>query len=269
VVDVVSIPKLNEEGIAGNILLWLVAATVFFAVVSLYSIFYISHDAYLAGYYTMSTLLDSSGVNLNQLTNLTTQANATRAAFDSNVVIGISILDGITKIAIIGFVIAAFIDFITKVDIRARMMLFRRKRLAKNHIIICGYSTLAEKLCAEFASKGVNFLLVERDPLKTDTLIDVGYPVVNGDFTDAETLTEASIRNARAVVFASKDDFANLLGVITARYLNHDVSIIARSRDEANVSKMHKAGAGLCVIPEALAGLDIGSSILSRMGAKK
>ena len=267
-VALVSDPKPNDEVITGNVLLWLISATLFFAALSIYSIIYISHNSYLAGYYTLSTLLDSSSVDLNQITTLTAQANVTKAVFDSNVIITISILDGITRMAIIGFVIAAFIDFITKVDLRGRMIL-TKMRLKKNHVIICGYSTLAEKLCSELTSKGIKFIIIEKDQLKADTLSDLGHIVINGDFTEDAALIAASIKGARAIVFASKDDFANLLGIITTRYLNKDINIIARSRGEGVVSKMHRAGAGLCVIPEALAGLDIGSSLLSKMGENK
>ncbi len=259
-IDLVSIPKLSEEGIADNALVWLVTATVIFAAVSLYAIFSISDNAYLAGYYTLSTLLDSSGVNLGLLTSI-----AAESSYNFYLIVAISVLDGITKMAIIGFVIAAFIDFITKVDIRTRMLVFTRKRLAKNHVIVCGYSTLAEKLCNELKAKGATFVIVEKDPLKADTLTDLGYFVVDGDFTKAETLDKASVKSAKAVIFSSKNDFENLLGVITTRYINENVNIISRARDEDNVSRMHKAGASLCVIPEALAGLEIGASIVSNM----
>jgi hypothetical protein len=41
-----------------------------------------------------------------------------------------------------------------------------------------------------------------------------------------------------------------------------DVKIIARARQVANVTKMQRGGAELCLVPEVVAGLELGEHVL-------
>jgi voltage-gated potassium channel len=120
---------------------------------------------------------------------------------------------------------------------------------------------LAEKLCRDLKERRMPFIVIEKDPEKASTLRDLGYIAVNGDFTDKEALEDASIHTARSIVFATESDFINLLGIVTARHMNPSVEIITRVREESAITKMHRGGANFCLVPEEVAGIEIGKRI--------
>lgn len=173
---------------------------------------------------------------------------------------GTAVVDGVAKSVIVGFVLAAFVSFITGIDVRSKLGFISTKG-AKNQVIICGYSMLAERLCRDLKEKRMPFVVIEKDAEKASTLRDLGYATVNGDFTDKQVLEEASISTAKQIVFATESDFINLLGVVTARHVNSKVEIITRVREESTITKMHRGGANLCLVPEEVAGIELGKRI--------
>ena len=235
-------------------------SAAFFTGVSIVLLAEIVHSYYVAGYYTLSALFDAVGID--ESTALTAAIPFFSPQF--YLIIGISIVDGLIKIFIIGLFIAAFIDMLTNLDIGSKITGLSKKSL-KNHVIVCGYSFLAEKVALELTHKKAPFIIIDRNPTKVDEIREVGYTALHEDFTYDTTLKNAGIDSAKAIMFLTVDDYSNLLGVITARHLNSKLKIIARAGDPEAITKIHRAGAELCVVPEVLAGIDIGDAIISKV----
>jgi voltage-gated potassium channel Kch len=216
----------------------------------------ISGGAYPSGYFVETTLFDAVGVDSSSA------IFATAGLFSSNfyLLLPLLIADGVIKIAVIGFVIAGVIELMANLNIRARLVSIRVRGM-KGGTLVCGYNALADELCAMLAKHSVPFVVVEKDNTISEMVIERGYNVVSGDFTDEATLKEAAIGKAKAAVFSTESDFENLLGIVAAHHLNDRVKIVSRAKDESSVSKMHRAGAALCVVPEVLTGLEIGGRI--------
>ena len=170
------------------------------------------------------------------------------------------IVDGLIRIVVIGFVIGVIVQMLSSIDIRSRLGLIRTKRLS-GHTIIAGYSPLAEDLCKSMNEKGREFVVIDNNPEDIETLMSLRYRTINGNFTHRDDLENAMVGTADSIVFTSKNDYENLLGVVTARFMNSKIKIVSRATLEASVTKMHKAGAPLCVVPEILAGVDIGECL--------
>ena len=85
--------------------------------------------------------------------------------------------------------------------------------------------------------------------------------MVEGDFTDRKVLDSASISKAKAIVFTTESDFINLLGIVTAHHMEPELKIITRARSESSVRKMQRGGADLCLVPEVVAGIELGERI--------
>ncbi|MEM3227912.1 MAG: NAD(P)-binding protein [Candidatus Micrarchaeaceae archaeon] len=168
------------------------------------------------------------------------------------------IVDGIVRIVVIGFIIGIFVQLITNIDLRSKLVLLKAKRL-RSHVIVAGYYDVAEEVCRSLKKLGKEFIVIEDDEKKLEALQELGYKFINGDFTRDAVLREAMVEHASAAIFASKDDYRNLFGVVTAHYLNKGLRIISKASQESTVTKMHKAGAALCVVPEILAGVEIGN----------
>jgi voltage-gated potassium channel Kch len=247
----------DSEGVAARVIVIMVVAAVLMTIISVAVITTIIHNVYAATYYSIGSLFDANGQSASNFIGAALVSGSAGVFYEF---IGISLLDGIAKVFIIGFLIAAFIDLLSNIDIKSKLDIITARRL-KGHVIICGYSMLAERLCKDLKKDNMHFVIVEKDIQKVNLLRDLKFNVIEGDFTQSNILESASIRNARAIVFATESDFVNLLGVVTAHHITPELEIISRVRHEASISNIEKAGAGLCLVPEMVAGSELGEHV--------
>lgn len=246
-----------EEAATRVIVLLLIVAAVF-AVGSIAVVYLITHNFYASSYYTLSTLFDANGEGASNFIATMLSAHGYNYIFYSFV--GISIIDGLAKAVIIGFIIAAFLNLLSGIDLKTTFDVIAAKRL-KGHVIICGYSMLAERLCIDLKKSRIHFVIIETLPDKVNLLRDLNFNVVEGNFTERKILESASISNAKAIIFATESDFINLLGIVTAHHMEPKVRIITRAKNESSVRKMQRGGAELCLVPEVVAGVELGESV--------
>ncbi len=257
----VNIALHDTKTVTTRVVIVLAITSIIFMVLAIAVITGIVNNFYDASYYIISSMFDAVGISQS----VAISALITPFTSPFYVVVGISIIAGLIKIAIVGFVIASVINLITNLDIRSKIAGITRKSM-KNHVILCGYSLLTERLVAEFKQKGTEFIIIDRNPTKTEMARELGFRVLHENFTTDIALKNAYIDKAKAILFLTQSDYENLLGVITARHLNKSIRIIARADDNSTVTKLHRAGAELCVVPEVLAGLEIGNAVLNKVG---
>ncbi len=248
------------EGVPVLYLALLVAVLIGAAVATTVLVSSISGGAYSSAYFVETTLFDAVGVEPSGM------IFADAAPFSGNfdILFPLLIADGIVKIVVIGFVIAGVIELMASLNIRARLVSMRIRGM-RGGTLVCGYNALADELCAMLKKRSMPFVVIEKDRTISEMLVERNYNVVNGDFTNEDTLNEAAIGKARAVVFTTESDFGNLIGIVAAHHVSGSVRIISRARDESTVSKMHRAGASLCVVPEVLTGLELGGRIADKV----
>ncbi len=256
----VNVPEIERKSIAGKTLIGLAIMAVLFGVITLLIVYNISHSVYISAYYTISSLFDAIGINVGP----TIQALAPPFSTGFDEIIVISIIDGIGKIIAVGLALAAVVEILTSTSLLSKVSGFAARRL-RDHVIVCGYTRMAERLCNDLAEKKLKFIVIDRNAAIVEMLIERGYIVVLGDFAKEDVLKNADIENAKAIVFAAKSDLANLMGIITARRLNRKIKILSRVADEDLMVKMQRAGAELCVVPEILAGVELGGYIRSKV----
>ncbi|MGC8669562.1 MAG: NAD-binding protein [Candidatus Micrarchaeia archaeon] len=248
------------EGMTPRIVLLLVVIIILVFFTSVFYIYRITGNRYTATYFTLSALFDyssitgSSNINLNILQNTN----------EFDIMFIISAIDGLSKAALVGFVMAAFINALMVLDIGAKMGRVTARSI-RDHVVICGYSQLSERLCNDLKKHGIKFVIIEKSQEKSDLLADLGYRVVVGDFTRDEDLKKANIEKARTIVFASDNEYINLLGIVTARHLYPNLQIISKAKEELTITKMQRGGADVCIIPEVIAGIDIGSTVIKHV----
>ena len=242
---------------------FLLALTFIFSIITIAEISFLTHNLFLGEYSTASIIFDAVGVGVGgALISLIPPFSPLFYPL-----FWIMVTGGVVKIVLVGFVIGSFMEMMTSFDVGTKLSLFRMHRL-RGHIIICGYSGLAEGLIREINGRKEKFAVIEHELSRYGMLKDMGYNAIYGNFTEDMVLRDASILTAKAIVFAADNDYENLLGIVTARYLNEHLPIIARAKVEGSVSKMHRAGAGLCVVPEVLAGLEMGEAIASKINGE-
>ena len=250
-------PKPAPGKITRRMLVAFFLAAALLTIFSILVIAGITHDLYIASYYTLEALFDVNPFSAG--TSILAEVLPFSSSFYP--LLAVSVIDGVAKVIIIGFLLATLINFLRSIDITSKIMSVTARKL-RDHVIVCGYSMLAERLCQELKSREIPFIIIDKDPEKAELLEEGGYRVINDDFTEGKVLAEASLKSARAIVFATESDFNNLLGVVTAKHMCPDAKIITRAVEEANIGKMKRGGAQLCLVPEIAAGQELGDSLL-------
>ena len=146
------------------------------------------------------------------------------------------------------------------VQILIETQIFRRRRMSKKleesdkHYIVCGYGRMGELICEALKANNVPFVIVEKDSLKVEKILEKGYLFVYGDASKDEILLEAGIKRASGLVTVIGTDAENVFAALSARELNPEVYIVARAIDEGTEGKLLKAGADRVVKPYELGG---------------
>ncbi len=119
----------------------------------------------------------------------------------------------------------------------------------KNHVIVCGYGLVGERIVEILSEHKVKVLVIEPNPKKAEVCKEAGIRVLVGDATSTKTLKEAGVLNARAIAVVMDDDAKNLFCVITAKGLNKNIIIATRANDELIKDKFRDAGADFIAAP--------------------
>jgi voltage-gated potassium channel len=134
----------------------------------------------------------------------------------------------------------------------------------QDHYIICGFGRIGALICKEFAAKPLSFVVVEKDTATIDRieLDGHGYLFLRGDATADDTLLKAGIKKAKGLISVVTSDTENVYITLTARGLNPDLYILARSGEEGSEIKLKRAGANKVVSPYLIGGSRMAQAIL-------
>jgi voltage-gated potassium channel len=137
--------------------------------------------------------------------------------------------------------------------LRKRGMMQAINRL-QGHVIICGAGRVGRTAARTLEEMNEPFVLIESDPELVHALQEEGSIVLEGDSTQDETLLAAGLERAKGILVCTGDDSDNLFIVLSARSLNRDLFIVARSVEASNEGKMRRAGANKVISPYQIGG---------------
>ena len=152
---------------------------------------------------------------------------------------------------------------------------WRKKRMArtlsrlKDHVIVCGYGRIGTAICNELTEMGATLAIVEMDEERLAEARAAGLTVIAGNATSDISLLSAGVQRASAVVAALARDTDNVFVALSARDLNPDVTVIARSEDRSLEARMLKAGVNRIVYPAQLGGGRIAHMVGDEIGLEK
>jgi voltage-gated potassium channel len=124
----------------------------------------------------------------------------------------------------------------------------------RNHVVICGFGRVGQSAVSALIDSGQTIVVIERDERLAEQFLQADIPAIIGDATQDDTLRQAGIESAKGMIVSAGDDSVNLFIVLSARTLNPDLYIVARSVNSDNELKMRRAGANRVVSPYQLGG---------------
>lgn len=168
-------------------------------------------------------------------------------------------------VSVIGYIVGSLAQIMFEGQFQR---IIGRKKVEKkidglsDHYIICGFGRMGSLICKEFSAKPLAFVVVEKDQATIEKLKEEGYLFLAGNATDDETLLKAGIKRAKGLISAVTSDTENVYITLTARGLNPDMYILARSGEEGSDIKLKRAGANKVVSPYLIGGIRMAQAVL-------
>jgi voltage-gated potassium channel len=140
----------------------------------------------------------------------------------------------------------------------------RRRKIERmrDHYVICGYGRVGRRVAQEFVEAGVDFVVLDFNPLVIEIARERAVPYIEGSGTRDEDLEAAGLLRAKGLVAASDSDVDNLYITLTARSTRPELLIVARASDEDAARKLERAGADRIVQPYTTAGEEMAKLVL-------
>jgi voltage-gated potassium channel len=158
---------------------------------------------------------------------------------------------------IIAYVLKYFAEFIFEGQlsegVKKRKMDKKISKLA-DHYIVCGYGRVGKQVAEELSDEGVDFVVIDKNPLETYEAEKKGFIAIEGDPIKEEILQRAGISRAKALLACLGDDTDNLFLTLTAKSVSSELYIVARASEDESVSKLEKAGADRVSLPYQIGG---------------
>lgn len=169
-------------------------------------------------------------------------------------------INGLAYLILVTFITAKFVNILSRIDVHKREMK-RKIDSMSDHVIVCGYGRVGQKACEVLDDHTMAYVVVDRNPKTVKLLRELDVPVLEGDATHSKVLKLAGIERASSLIAALGNDTKNVYITLTARELNPDLTIASRAVSEEVVSKLHRAGAEIVVLPDVVAGLELGKEM--------
>jgi len=135
-------------------------------------------------------------------------------------------------------------------DIFERRSMNKKVARLRDHIIVCGYGRIGKVICRILKENNRPFVVIEKDEEEIKNIKDDELNELSGEASDDEVLMQAGIMRARGLIAVVSTDADNMYITLTARGLNPDLFILARSSgiSGANI-KLMRAGASKVISP--------------------
>lgn len=121
----------------------------------------------------------------------------------------------------------------------------------RGHVIFCGYGRIGQNMAGFLLREGIDYVALDTNSKLVKEAWEAGEQVYFGDSTHIDMLHAAGLDRARLIVVTIDEPHASERIIRTVRGENSDVPILVRTRSDASMELLEKAGATL-VLPETL-----------------
>lgn len=130
-----------------------------------------------------------------------------------------------------------------------RRRMDRRIEQLRNHVIVCAYGRVGRAAVRALAAADEPLVVIDpkedlRERMDGDAVL-----YLLEDCTSEDVLRRAGVERARALICAVDSDASNVYITLTARSLNPELFIVARSSEPNSAERLARAGADRVVSP--------------------
>ena len=174
----------------------------------------------------------------------------------------------IAGVGALGFAFSQLVEFFFEGRIQEILegrRMGRRLDSLSGHTVVAGFGRVGSVVARSLADENAQFVVIDLDADAEAEAREYDWLFIRGDATEEAVLEQAGIQRAGSIVTALSADAENLFVTVTARALNPDVFIVARSSHESTEAKLIKAGANRTITPNVIGGRRMASMVLHPM----
>jgi len=132
-----------------------------------------------------------------------------------------------------------------------------------DHYIICGFGRIGRVICNLLKEADKPFVVIENDPDVIEELAELNYLFLDGEASSDDTLIQAGVERAKGLISVVSTDADNVYITLSARGLNNDLYIMARSSGtDGGETKLLRAGANRVISPYYIGACRMAQQIL-------
>ena len=147
-----------------------------------------------------------------------------------------------------------------QLNVRGRKKMLSKIKDMEDHYIIVGFGRVGTLTASELRLRNEEFVVIDtKIDTKHSTFEENEIIAIEGDATEDETLMAAGIEKAKGLIVATGNAAVTVFVVISARAMNPNLNIVARSDEESSNFKLIKAGANRIVNPYQAGGYKLAS----------
>lgn len=132
-------------------------------------------------------------------------------------------------------------------------------------VIIVGFGLAGRCIADLLNSAGIDYTIIERNPVTVETQRALGRQIIQGDATDAETLETAGLHDASILALTIPDEEAVLKAISLVRRLHPSIHIIARTNYSSQGMKASQLGADEVIKGEQAVALQFYERVSNRI----
>ena len=171
----------------------------------------------------------------------------------------------VISIGIFAYAVSVVTSYIMEGELQRYIRIRKvRKEIEKlkGHVIVCGYGRNGRQACDQLHSHHQPFVAIESDAKIIAEIKENKHILfIEGNATNDESLIEAGITEARALITTLPKDADNVFVVLTARELNPGLKIISRASEDSSDNKLKRAGANNVIMPDKIGGTHMASLV--------
>ncbi len=118
-----------------------------------------------------------------------------------------------------------------------------------DHYIVCGYGRIGHRIAKVLQDADLDVVIIENSDDSIQQIEHDHHLYVKGNAQEEETLLEAGLTRAKALVCTLSNDSDNVFTTLLARDLCNDIYILVRSNENVNRSRILRAGADKVISP--------------------
>lgn len=171
----------------------------------------------------------------------------------------------IAGVGALGFSLGTIVEFMVEGHLTGLLEGRRMdKRIAamSRHHIVAGVGRVGSVVASELSGSEMPVVVIDINPEALARAKEAGLAWIEGDATDEETLVSAGIGRAASLVAALDTDADNLFVTVTAKGLNPDLLVVARSTTTTAESKLRRAGADRVLTPTSIGGRRMAAMVI-------